>query len=170
MDSKNVLVEADLQIITVLAFASLLITIGITFYQLIECFVMKRLVNNRSHARLILPPTIVYSFMSLDENGNLTQAEEQIRIAIEQALSDGKQMGHLVLFLDIIATQEQIGSGQALSLARQIIEHMRVRYPDLTDRIIGISDNDKVCTAREVLITGNLALSDVDNVHQFLIA
>jgi hypothetical protein len=147
-----------------------IVAMGIALYALIRRFLSVPQSVKKLEACLIIPPVLVYSYISLTCEENLRLAEEHIRTAIGKALADGKQVEHIVLLFDIIVPQERITPEQALGLAHQVIDHIQAHYPGLKGRIIGVSNNVKVYTVHEVLLTGKLALGDVDNVHQFLIA
>jgi len=120
-------------------------------------------------ARVITPPAFVHSRLLLARQESLAMAQKRIQIALGKALADGRQAANLVLIFDIAASPEQIDSGLALRTAEELMAWIRAQYPGLKEVFLGISDNEEILTARDVLLTGRLALSDVDNRRYFLI-
>ncbi|MBC8503893.1 MAG: hypothetical protein H8D34_03490 [Chloroflexi bacterium] len=88
--------------------------------------------------------------------------------AIGKPLNNGLLIENLVLACDLIATPDQISDGHAQHIAGEIIQYLDSHYPDLRGRFVGISDDEHLRPMRDGVISGALALGDVDNVHQFV--
>jgi|APSaa5957512622_1039677.scaffolds.fasta_scaffold18959_3 hypothetical protein len=114
-------------------------------------------------------PTMIYSCLHLDQHESLRAKKTILDRAIKKPLSDGLQLENLVSACDLIATPDQISDGYAHQVAKEIIQHLDRRYPNLRGRFVGISDDDHLRPMRDGLISGALALGDVDNVHHFII-
>ena len=119
--------------------------------------------------RSIIGPTMVYSCLHLEKHESLQTMKAVIERAIEKPLYDGLLLENLVSACDLIATADQISSGYAHQAADEIIQYIDRHYPDLRGRFVGISDNEHLRPMRDGLISGALALGDVDKVHHFVI-
>lgn len=164
------MIEVRLLTAAMLAIVCIAIVTGRALYLLAHGCARMQSMGIKPEAQLIIPIVAVYSHVSLAHGENLARAEEHIRNAVGKALADGKRMEHILLLFDIIVPQEAITPGQALGLAHQVTDHIQAHYSGVKGRIIGVSNNAKIYTVHDVLLTGKLALADVDNVHQFLIA
>ena len=158
------MIDHILLILAILAAVGLSIAAGWALHRLLQTY------QRREPAiHLITPPAVVHSRLSLARQESLAMAQKRITIAVGKALADGRRMAHLVLLFDIAASPEQINSGLALSTANELMTWIQSQYPGLKDVFLGISDNEEILAARDVLVAGRLALGDVDNSHYFLI-
>lgn len=158
------MIDPILLILAILAAVGLSIAAGWALHRLLQTYRRRE-----SAIHLITPPAVVHSRLSLARQESLAMAQKRITIAVGKALADGRRMTRLVLLFDITASPEQIHSGLALRTADELMTWIQSQYPGLKDVFLGISDNESVFTARDVLVTGRLALGDVDNIHLFLI-
>jgi hypothetical protein len=117
----------------------------------------------------VIGPTMIYSCLHLDQHQSFRTKKTILDRAIKKPLSDGLQLENLISACDLIATPDQISDGYAHQVANEIIQYLDRRYPDLRGRFVGISDDDYLRPMRDGLISGALALGDVDNVHHFVI-
>jgi len=131
--------------------------------------VLSSLIRKRRNLQSVIGPTMVYSCLHLEKQESLQTVKMRMDRAIGKPLNDGLLIENLVLACDLIATPDQITDGYAHQVAGDIIRYLDSHYPDLRGRFVGISDDEHLRPMRDGLISGALALGDVDNIHQFVL-
>ena len=107
-----------------------------------------------------------YGFLDLDQKEAIPYIKDQIDEGIFKTDSPLNQVG---LVFDLIATPEQIQSGTAHRVAQLILDYVDQNYPGLLLRYLGITDDESRRPMRDILLTKQLQLEDVDNQHLFVI-
>ena len=130
--------------------------------------VLLSLIGKSRNLQSVVGPTLVYICLHLEKKESPRTVKMRIDRAIGKPQNDGLLIENLVLACDLIATPDQITDGYAHQVAGDIIRYLDSHYPDLRGRFVGISDDEHLRPMRDGLISGALALGDVDNIHQFV--
>lgn len=126
------------------------------------------IIGKSQNLQSVVGPTLVYICLHLEKQESLRTVKLRMDRAIGKPLNNGLLIENLVLACDLIATPDQISDGHAQHIAGEIIQYLDSHYPDLRGRFVGISDDEHLRPMRDGVISGALALGDVDNVHQFV--
>lgn len=106
--------------------------------------------------------TLIYGSLYTDQSESYEFAESQIDSCIAKAQVP---LGQINLAFDIVATPIQIASGLARQWGQHILDYCDQHYPQLSARVVGITDNDHRRVMRDTLITRKLTEKDIDDVH-----
>ncbi len=112
--------------------------------------------------------SIKFAYGSLDLHNKeaIPHIKTQIDEGIRQANAPLDQVGFV---FDLLVTPEQIESGTAHRVAQLILDYVDQSYPGLLLRYVGITDDESRRPMRDILLTKQLQLEDVDNQHLFVI-
>mgnify|MGYP006971710447 CR=1 FL=1 len=143
-------------------------TIGLALMMAAKSF-SSSFARRKQNLQPVVGPTMIYSCLHLDQHESFRTKKTILDRAIKKPISDGLQLENLISACDLIATPDQISDGYAHQVANEIIQYLDHHYPDLRGRFVGISDDEYLRPMRDGLISGALALGDVDNVHHFVI-
>lgn len=143
-------------------------TIGLVLIIVAKRF-LSSLARRKRKLRPVIGPTMIYSCLHLEHHKSSQTKKIVLDQAIRKPISDGLQLENLISACDLIATPDQISDGYAHQAADEIIQYLDRHYPNLRGRFVGISDDEHLRPMRDGLISGALALGDVDNVHHFVI-
>ena len=101
-----------------------------------------------------------------------TRAFDSIATEIGQLISEtireDKHINDMVLATDLISTPEAISGGESQQLAGEMLAFIDRQFPDIRDRFVGITDDEHTLPLYALLITGVLALEEIDNEHLFV--
>jgi len=101
-----------------------------------------------------------------------TRAFDSIAIEISQliseVLSENRHIHDMVLAIDLICTPEAIARGESQQLAGEMLAFIDRQFPDIRDRFVGITDDKHTLPLYALLITGALALEEIENEHLFV--
>jgi len=101
-----------------------------------------------------------------------TRAFDSIAVEISQLISEmtceNRHIHDMVLAVDLISTPEAIAGGESQQLAEEMLEFIDRQFPTLRDRFVGITDNENKLPLQALLISGTLALEEIDNEHLFV--
>ena len=101
-----------------------------------------------------------------------TQAFDSITAEISQlvseTLNENRQIHNLVLAVDLISTAEAVSRGESQQLAGEILQFIDRQFTNIRDRFVGISDDENTLPLQGLLISGALALEEIDNEHLFV--
>jgi len=101
-----------------------------------------------------------------------TQSFDSITAEITQliikTLSENRNIHDIVLAVDLICTPEAISRGESEHLAGEILAFVDRQFPNIRDRFLGITDDDHTLPLYALLITGALALEEIDNEYLFV--
>jgi len=101
-----------------------------------------------------------------------TRAFDSIVVEISQLISEmtceNRKIHDMVLAIDLICTQDAIAGGEAQQLAGEMLEFIDRQFPTLRDRFVGITDDENKLPLQALLISGTLALEEIDNEHLFV--
>ncbi len=106
--------------------------------------------------------TLVYGSLYMDRSESFEFAEKQIDECIAKAPAP---LGKVLLAFDIVATPTQIASGLARQWGQHILDYCDQHYPQLSARVVGITDDDQRRVMRDTLITQKLTEKEIDGVH-----
>lgn len=106
--------------------------------------------------------SLVYGSLYMDQAESYEFAETQIDDCIAAAKMPQEK---IILAFDIVATPAQIASGRAREWGQHILDYCDKHYPKLSARAVGITDDDHRRVMRDMLITQQLAESDIDGIH-----
>ena len=143
-------------------------TIGLALTMATKSF-SSSFVRRKRKLQPVIGPTMIYSCLHLDQHESFRTKKTILDRAIKKPLSDGLHLENLVSACDLIATPDQISNGHAHQVANEIIQYLDRRYPGLRGRFVGISDDEHLRPMRDGLISGALALGDIDNIHHFVV-
>jgi len=108
----------------------------------------------------------IYGSLYLDQEETLKYAKVQIDEGIAKANIPLNQVSFV---FDVIATPEQIKSGTAQRVARLILDYVDQNYPGLLARYVGVTDDENRRPMRDIILTRQLQLEDIDNEHLFVV-
>ena len=101
-----------------------------------------------------------------------TRAVDSITAEIGQimneTLSENRQIQNLVLAVDLVCTTDVIADGESQQLARKILQFVDRKFPNMRDRFVGITGDENKLPLQGLLISGALALEEIDNEHLFV--
>ena len=116
--------------------------------------------------RQVQCPKIIYHHLEMGNLQTITK-EKVVAVVEELPLQDGL-IQNSVIAIDISLTVDEIDSGMALQIAQQILQEIDHYYPAIRDRFVGISDDEQKLPLRDLMLTGKLALEEIDNQHLFV--
>jgi len=101
-----------------------------------------------------------------------TRAFDSITTEISQLISEmtceNRNIHDMVLAVDLICTPDAISGGRSQQLAGEMLEFIDRQFPTLRDRFLGITDDENKLPLQALLISGTLALEEIDNEHLFV--
>ena len=101
-----------------------------------------------------------------------TRAFDSIAVEISQLISEmtceNRKIYDMVLAVDLICTPDAIAGGESQQLAGEMLAFIDRQFPTLRDRFLGITDNENKLPLQALLLTGALALEEIDNEHLFV--
>ena len=101
-----------------------------------------------------------------------TRAFDSIAVEIRQLISEmtceNRKIHNMVLAVDLICTPDAIAGGKSQQLAGEMLAFIDRQFPDIRDRFVGITDDEHTLPLYALLITGVLALEEIDNEHLFV--
>ena len=101
-----------------------------------------------------------------------TRAFDSIAVEISQLISEmtreNRKVHDMVLAVDLVCTPEAIAGGRSQQLAEEMLEFIDRQFPDIRDRFVGITDDEHKLPLQALLISGTLALEEIDNEHLFV--
>lgn len=106
--------------------------------------------------------SLAYGSLYMDQAESFEFAELQIDQCIATARAPHER---IIVAFDIVATPEQIASGRARQWGQHILDYCDKEYPNLSARVVGITDDDHRRVWREMLITQRLTPGDIDGIH-----
>lgn len=105
---------------------------------------------------------LAYGSLYMDQAESYEFAELQIDQCIKSAHAPHER---IIVAFDIVATPEQIASGRAREWGQHILDYCDKEYPNLSARVVGITDDDHRRLWRDMLLTQKVAPSDIDGIH-----
>ena len=101
-----------------------------------------------------------------------TRAFDSIAVEISQLISEmtceNRKIHDMVLAVDLISTPDDISGGGSQQLAGEMLAFIDRQFPTLRDRFVGITDDENKLPLQALLISGTLALEEIDNEHLFV--
>lgn len=109
-----------------------------------------------------LKKSLAYGSLYMDQAESYEYAEMQIDQCIAAAHVPHER---IILAFDLVATPAQIASGRAREWGQHLLAYCDRHYPNLSARVVGITDDDHRRVMRDMLITRRLAEQDIDGIH-----
>lgn len=106
--------------------------------------------------------SLVYGSLYMDRAESYEFAESQIDECIATAEVPPER---IILTFDVVATLAQIATGLARRWGRHILDYCDQHYPNLSARVVGITDDDHRRLCRDLLLTNKLTGKDLDGIH-----
>lgn len=129
---------------------------------------LRERISSERQPRLVRGPSLVHESIDLTCVMPIDAIATQIRQLVSDALRKRSMPQDVILAIDLISTKEAIVDGQAQKLAREILKLIDRQFPMLRDRFLGITDEGNNLPLRALLLTGSLALEEIDNEHLFV--
>jgi hypothetical protein len=118
--------------------------------------------------QLVRSPVLLYQHLILDSHLSIDETSYQIIELVENTIKEGQRVQNLVVTIDITCSPEMILEGCAVDLAQSILIELDQYYPELRDRFVGVSDDEKHLVLKDLMCTGALAWEEIDNQHLFV--
>jgi hypothetical protein len=131
----------------------------------------KRRITRQEHIesiQLVQSPVLLYQHLILDETLPINETSQQVFELVEKSIENAHQTHNLVVAIDIICSPEFIFEGYGADLAQSILFELDQSYPELRDRFVGVSDDEKHLVLKDLMCTGALAWEEIDNQHLFV--
>lgn len=116
--------------------------------------------------KLVQMSFLVYA--SIPQAHAFDSITEEISQLVGETLTENRRIHNLVLAVDLISTAEAISRGEPQQLAGELLEFIDRQFPNLRDRFVGITDDENKLPLQGLLISGALALEEIDNEHLFV--
>jgi hypothetical protein len=110
--------------------------------------------------------TIAYIGLHLDQVEMIDDAET---LVAELLAATARPLAEIALLLDVIATPAQVAEGTAGALARHLIAFADTAYPDLHSRLVGVTDQERVCPARDGFVLRSLDWTALNGRQRFIV-
>ena len=107
-------------------------------------------------------------YASIHQTRAFDSITTEIGQLINETIRKDRHIHDMVLAVDLIRTPEAIDGGEAQQLAREMLELIDRQFPTLRDRFVGITDDENKLPLQALLISGTLALEEIDNEHLFV--
>ncbi len=118
--------------------------------------------------RLVRNPSLAYINITHEQLSPFSEIKDHINQLVGNTLNQGKQIQDIVLAIDLISTSNAISNGKAQKIAIKTLKFIDRHFPSLRDRFVGITDDEKTLPLQALMITGVLALEEIDNKHLFV--
>jgi len=92
----------------------------------------------------------------------------EISQLVGKTLTENRRIQNLVLAVDLISTADAVSRGESQQLARELLEFIDRQFPNIRDRFMGITDDESKLPLQGLLISGALALEEIDNKRLFV--
>lgn len=106
--------------------------------------------------------SLVYGSLYMDQAESYEFAEMQIDQCIKSARTTHER---IIVAFDIVATPEQIALGRAREWGQHILDYCDREYPNLSARVVGITDDNHRRLWRDMLLTQKVTPADIDGIH-----
>ena len=107
-------------------------------------------------------------YASIHQTRAFDSITTEIGQLIRETIRQDRHINDMVLATDLISTPEAISGGESQQLAGEILKFIDRQFPTLRDRFVGITDSENKLPLQALLITGALALEEIDNEHLFV--
>ena len=107
-------------------------------------------------------------YVSIHQAQAFDSITAEISKLISEMLNENRQIQNLVLAVDLVCIPDAIAGGDAQQLARKILQFIDRKFPNMRDRFVGITDDESKLPLQGLLISGALALEEIDNEHLFV--
>jgi len=107
-------------------------------------------------------------YVSIHQAQAFDSITAEISKLISETLNGNRQIQNLVLAVDLVCIPDAIAGGDTQQLARKILQFIDRKFPNMRDRFLGITDDEHTLPLYALLITGALALEEIDNEHLFV--
>lgn len=118
------------------------------------------------HLKFVQSSFLVYA--SIHQTRSFDSIAIEISQLISETLSENRQPHDMVLAVDLICIPDAIAGGEAQQLAGEVVEFIDRQFTTLRDRFVGITDDENKLPLQALLISGTLALEEIDNKHLFV--
>ena len=122
-------------------------------------------INGRK-IKLVQRSFLVYASISQAQGFDPINAE--ISQLVGGTLNENRRIHNLVLAVDLISAADAISRGEPQQLARELLGFIDRQFPNIRDRFVGITDDEIKLPLQGLLISGALALEEIDNEHLFV--
>lgn len=92
----------------------------------------------------------------------------EISQLVGETLTENRRIQNLVLAVDLISTADAVSRGESQQLAGELLGFIDRQFPNIRDRFVGITDDENKLPLQGLLISGALALEEIDNEHLFV--
>ena len=124
--------------------------------------------EQRKSGQLVQSPVLLYQHLILNATLPIDETNHQVIELVEMTIKDGHLVQNLVVAIDITSTSDLICKGVVADLAQSILLELDQSYPELGDRFVGVSDDEKHLVLKDLMCTGALAWEEIDNQHLFV--
>ena len=107
-------------------------------------------------------------YASIHQTRAFDSITTEIGQLIRETIRQDRHINDMVLATDLISTPEAISGGESQQLAGEMLAFIDRQFPDIRDRFVGITDDEHTLPLYALLITGVLALEEIDNEHLFV--
>jgi len=107
-------------------------------------------------------------YASIHHTQSFDSITAEISQLISETLCENRQIHGLVLVVDLISTADAISRGESKQLAEELLGFIDRQFPNIRDRFVGITDDEIKLPLLGLLISGALALEEIDNEHLFV--
>jgi len=107
-------------------------------------------------------------YTSIPQTQSFGSITAEISELISETLNENRQIHNLVLAIDLISTANAVSRGESKQLAGELLEFIDRQFLNIRERFVGITDDESKLPLQGLLITGALALEEIDNVHLFV--
>ena len=107
-------------------------------------------------------------YASIHQTRTFDSIATEIGQLIRETIREDRHINDMVLAVDLISTPDAIDGGESQQLAGEMLEFIDRQFPTLRDRFVGITDDENKLPLQALLISGTLALEEIDNEHLFV--
>jgi hypothetical protein len=127
-----------------------------------------RVTKKQGAIGLIHNPVWVHCYTTIEQGSLIEERILHIIEILEESSEFDQQIQNLVIAIDITLQLGYLLPKFAEQLALAIFSNLDQRYPELRDRLVGISDDEAFSHLNDFIRTGNLAWEEIDNRHLFV--
>ena len=122
--------------------------------------------DSAQQPKLVQGALLVYA--SIPQTQSFDSITAEISQLVSDTLNENRKIQNLVLAIDLICVPDNIADGESQQLAGELLGFIDRQFPNIRDRFVGISDDEIKLPLQGLLISGALALEEIDNEHLFV--